>query len=243
VKVDRSLLAALAALALAAAWLVARGAPLAVAQAPPANAQLRIVHAEAGVPAVDVLVDDALAVPALGFGRDSGYLVLPSGPHNVALAPSGTPPDEASVQELRLATGHLYTVVALAAPAAPLALDDESLAPVGGPALIRLVHGAPDAPPLVLTVADAATSPVAYGEASAYADAPGGTRPLVLRLAGSGATVASIPDATLAADRAYTFIAVGGGRSSALSILPLLDATAPGVPPVHRLPGLASAQP
>lgn len=230
--------------ALAVGWLTLAGVAPAAARAPQSYSQLRVVHAQADVSAVDVLVDGALAIAALGFGRDSGYLPLPSGPHTVALVPSGTSLEATPGQELRMVPGHLYTVVALAAPAAPLALDDESLAPVGGPALIRLVHATPAAPPLVLTVADAATSPVAYGEASPYADAPGGTRPLVVRQVGSDAMLTSIPDATLALDRAYTFIAVGGGSgASAVSLLPLLDSTAPGMPTVYRPPGLASGEP
>jgi hypothetical protein len=199
------------------------------------TAQLRIVHARPETAALGVLVDGQ-PVAALVFGRDSGYLILPSGPHSVALGPSGAAADAESTLAVDLVAGSLSTVVALPAPAVPLVLGDESLAPVGGPALVRLVNAAPAAPPAELTVGGAVATapPVVSGAASAYAEVAGGTRPLVVRAADGGTPLASIPDATLGGDRAYTFILLGTpADTSPLSLLPLLDATAPGVPPLH----------
>jgi hypothetical protein len=220
------------AVVLAAAWGLGVAAP-AGAWRPPANAQLRVVHAQVGTPAVDVLLDGAPLVVGLGFGRDTGYLIVPSGGHTVAVVPSGMAADGAPARALELAAGHLYTAVAIAPAAAPLVLEDESLAPQGGPPLVRLVHAAPAAPPLQLEVAGAAVlaAPVAYGEASPYAEVAGGTLRLAARLADAPTALAGIPDATLAADRAYTFITLGPANGTpAPTILPLLDSTAPTVP-------------
>jgi uncharacterized protein DUF4397 len=161
---------------------------------------------------------------------------VPSGPHSVALGPTGAAADGARSVAVDLAPGSLHTVVALPAPAAPLDLDDESLAPVGGPALVRLANAAPGAPPVELTVGGAVATapPVSYGEASAYAEVAGGTRPLVVRASDGGAPLASIPDATLGGDRAYTFILAGDlAGGSPVSLLPLLDSSAPGMPPLR----------
>jgi hypothetical protein len=101
---------------------------------------------------------------------------------------------------------------------------------------VRLVHAAPGAPPVELTAGGAVATapPVAYGEASAYAEVDGGTRPLVVRAAGGGAPLAGIPDATLGGDRAYTFILLGDlAGGSQVSLLPLLDSSAPQVPPIR----------
>jgi hypothetical protein len=104
---------------------------------------------------------------------------------------------------------------------------------------VRLANAAPGAPPVELTVggAVATTPPVSYGEASAYAEVAGGTRPLVVRASDGGAPLASIPDATLGGDRAYTFILAGDlAAGSPVNLLPLLDSSAPGMPPL-RSPG------
>src|SRR4051812_36403970 len=52
-------------------------------------AQLRVLHAQLGAPALDVLVDGVPAVSGLTFGRDTGYLPLDSGVHSIGLAPGG----------------------------------------------------------------------------------------------------------------------------------------------------------
>jgi hypothetical protein len=203
------------------AWLLVSAA----AAAPVDYAQLRLLNAS-GVPApLLALLDDA-PLASLVFGQDSGYQPLPSGPHRLTITlEEGA---AAPALALDLAPGHLYTIVALPPPADPLVLVDESLAPMRGPALARLVHAVPDAAPLVLSVAEVTSPPTAYAAASPYVEVPAGTRPLLVRTADGAAPLASIPDATLGGDRAYTFVVVGRGAS--VGILPLLDSSPPGLP-------------
>jgi hypothetical protein len=216
---------------LAAALSIAGLIPLGAAPGGPPTAQIRVVHAVAEEPPLEVWIDGARLVSLLEFGKDTGYALLPAGAHTLELVAAGSAIAEPVLRrDLLLVAGYSYTTIAMAAPAEALVLTDESLAPVGGPAVVRLVHASPDSPPMDLAVATGGTiaGPTTFGEASPYADLPGGTMPLVARLADTQTVVASIPDATLAADRAYTFVALGLSRGSpAITLLPLVDATAP----------------
>jgi hypothetical protein len=200
----------------------------AVAQA---TAQIRVVHALAGEPPVDVWIDGSRLVGGLEFGKDTGYALLPAGAHTLGLvAAGGTVTEPLFSRDLLLVAGYPYTMIGMAAPAESLVLADESLAPVGGPAIVRFVHAAPDSPPMDFAVATGAVLArhTAFGEASPYVDVPGGTLHLVARLADTQTVVAGIPDATLTADRAYTFIVVGRtGGMPGIMLLPLVDATSP----------------
>lgn len=50
---------------------------------------VRVVHTIVGAPAVDVYINDTLAIPALAFGDVTEHLALPSGEHTVELRVSG----------------------------------------------------------------------------------------------------------------------------------------------------------
>jgi hypothetical protein len=206
-------------------WVLAlAGALVAGSGTPAGNAQLRVVHLAAEHAALTVLVDGTPALTALAYGEASEYLVLPAGPHRLAVSAAAIPP-----LPLDLQAGGCYTAVLLPAGAPPLVLADENLAPMDGPPRLRLVHAAPAAPALALVVGDrtALVRGLAFGAASPYHDAPAGTQPLVVRAANGLA--ASIPDATLAADTAYTLVAYQPPGDEGLRLLPLVD----GYPPLR----------
>jgi hypothetical protein len=200
-------------------------APRATPPALVARGQLRVVHAWTGVPAVDVLVDGEPVRAALAFGADSGYVPLPAGEHTVAVVGAGTIPDAPLLSAaVGIAAGSARTLVAHEGPGGALLLDDLALAPVGGPALVRLVHAADGVSALELAAADGPrlAGPVEPGAATAYADVPPSALTLTARVAGDGAPVAAIPGAVLVADRSYTFIALGAAGGP-LRLLGLID--------------------
>ncbi|HZR98269.1 MAG TPA: DUF4397 domain-containing protein [Chloroflexota bacterium] len=200
-------------------------APRPTPAAPAAHGQLRVVHAWAGVPAVAVLVDGAPLRAPLAFGADSGYLPLPAGEYMVAVVAAGSDAAAPLLSvAVALAAGAARTLVASPATSGALLLDDLALAPVGGPAIARLVHAAEGAPALELADADGPrlAGPVAPGEASAYADVAPAALTLAARPASGGAPLATIPGAVLVADRSYTFVALGP-TSGPLTLLGLVD--------------------
>jgi hypothetical protein len=214
---------------IAGMWLMAVGARAQGEEAaprptPPAvvgHGQLRVVHAWAGVPAVDVEVDGRPLRAGLAFGADTAYVPFPEGMHAVAVVAGQAPLLSA---EVALAAGEARTLVASGGPWGALVLDDVALAPVGGPALVRFVHAADGLPALELVGAGGArlAGPVAPGTASSYVDVTPDAFTLSAREAASGATVAAIPGAVVVADRSYTFVAIGAaGRP--LSLLGLVD--------------------
>ena len=195
------------------------------------NGQVRVVHALPGIPTVDVLVDGMPVLVGLPFGRDAGYLIMPAGAHTVDVVPTGIIlPAGPLGTELMVRPGEAYTIIAAEPSLRPLVLADESLAPTGGPPLVRLAHTSPNTPPLDLAVAGGlvVSRNIAFGEASPYLDAPAGPQDLLVSLAGTDTIVASVPDATLAPDRVYTFAAIGlSGGTPPLSVLPLIDPSPP----------------
>ena len=189
--------------------------------------QVRVVHALAGAPPVDVFVDGARVVAALAFGGATPYINLPAGPHEFAMVPAGAVPPAALITSaLDLAPGQPYTLMASGAPPAPLVLLDARFASIGGPARVRFVHASPNAPPVDVSMVSGALlfSNVPFGEATPYIDVPAGTDTLELRLAGTETVALVIPDVVLAVGTVYTFAAIGVvGGIPPLGALPLID--------------------
>ncbi len=60
------------------------------------SGRVRLVHAVSGVPAIDILVNDVLVVPALNSGVATEHIVFPAGTHNVTLRATATGADLAA---------------------------------------------------------------------------------------------------------------------------------------------------
>jgi hypothetical protein len=139
---------------------------------PAAAARLKVVHAVADAPPVDVRVDDgAPAVTALAFAQSTPtYLSVPSGERRLRVNPTGT---QTSVIDARatLAPDADVTVVAtgrVAGGAAiqPLVLADTNTAPAAGQVRVRVVHAA-----------------ATVGNVDVYVSAPGAALPATPTLA------------------------------------------------------------
>jgi hypothetical protein len=117
--------------------------------APEAQAQVRVVHAVADAPAVDVqLDDDTRAITNLPFGQfrpATGYLSVDAGARRVRVYATGT--NTAVIDgNVQFAAGSATTVVATGRLAntsiQPLVLSDDATAPAAGQIRVRVVHGA-----------------------------------------------------------------------------------------------------
>jgi len=77
-------------------------------------ARMRVVHAAPDAPAVDLLLNDRLAIANLGFGKATDvYMELAAGTYQAKVAATGTTAPVLGPLPLRLDAGKTYTLLAL----------------------------------------------------------------------------------------------------------------------------------
>jgi len=181
---------------------------------------LRVVHASADAPAVDVAVDGETVVSGLELGNASDYLPVEAGQHELTIttADGGDVVYESNVTlDARAAT----TVAAsggvsedAAQPFSPLFIRDDALAPSEGEAAVAVAHLSPDAPTVDITVesSDAVVAEnVSTGDVTDYMTVPAGDYTLEVReaTADNNGSVVTTVDVSLDEGSAYTAYAVG----------------------------------
>jgi hypothetical protein len=201
------------------------------------NAKVKVIHAVADAPAVDVRIDDAApAVTGLAFGSTApasgaGYVDVPSGNRRIRVLAGATAVIDATPA---LAAGTNYTIIATGraggAPAiAPLVLTDDVTAPAAGNIRVRIVHGAATVPNVDVYVGGAGaalpTTPalanVPFRGAAYLPAVPAGSYRVCVRLAGSATSSACAIDVTTGAIAA-------GAVVTAVALDPAPGAQAPG---------------
>ncbi len=110
------------------------------------NARVRVIHASANAPLVDISVDNVEVLSDVSFGTGSNYLKLPSDTYNIDVAASA---DSTSVINANLLfnSGTDYTIAAVNSlnNIEPLVLQDDNTVPAAGNIKVRLIHAAPSA--------------------------------------------------------------------------------------------------
>ena len=184
------------------------------------NAAVRIAHLSPDAPDVDVdvAVNGSTMFSGVSFGTVSPYLVLPTETTDVSVTPSD---GDSPIFDGELGLeAQAYTVAALGEVADqnhPLMVKpfvDSVWAPEPGTTKVRLIHAAPDAPPVDVTVEGADVTlfdDVAFGEASEYATPEAGDYTAEIRPAteGNDGDVVTTIDASLPAGAVVTVFAVG----------------------------------
>lgn len=190
--------------------------------APAATGRVMAVHASPDAPAVDLIVDAAVAGSGLAFPANTGYLAVPAGTRNLKVNVAGTSTTVINA-DVPVAAGTDYSVFATGAVSsiAPLVLTDDLRAPAAGKAHVRFVHLSPDAPAVDVAVTG---GPVLFAdrefrEFTAFAPVDAGTYDLEVRLAGTSTVALPLPGITLQAGKIYTVFArgfAGGSGAQAL---------------------------
>ncbi len=184
------------------------------------NAQIRVMHASPDAPAVDVLVDNAVALANVAYPANSDYLPIAAGPHNLKVNAAGTPTTVINATPTLDAT-KAYSVYAVnfLANIEPLVVVDNLAPPDAGKAKIRVIHGSPNAPAVDVLANNAVVVPnVSFKAASDYLSVAPGAYNFKINLAGT-ATTATQADVTLAAGKIYTAIAIGSAAANAANPL------------------------
>jgi len=119
-------------------------------------ADVRVVHNSPDAPAVDVIVNDDTANPAvvgLPFPEFTGYLNIPPGDYNFKVTATGNPGAVVIDQDASLEGGVASTVMAVnfLNSIEPLVLEDDNRS-VATEARVRIVHGSPSAGPVDIYV-------------------------------------------------------------------------------------------
>jgi hypothetical protein len=190
-----------------------------------ARTRVRVVHASADAPAVDILVDDATVLDAVPFGVASGYLELLGGTYNIDVAAdaSGAVVIDA---DLNLIAQSDYTVLAVNALSQiePLVLEDNNSAPAAGNIKLRLVHAAVNAglvdiyitaPGEDISALDPTISDFAFKADSGYLEVPAGDYQVRITLANTTTVAIDTGAVTLAEGVVRTAVALDPAPGSA----------------------------
>jgi len=180
-----------------------------------------ILHLAPDAPAVDIWVNGAVAVPGLEFGNDTGYVALPAGAYEVAIAPAGGMATDAVWSgELEVEAGHVYQVAATGT------LDEADEAEFGvnvwqrmvgawaddeNTAIVEVFHTSPDAPGVDIAPkgADPVIVDLVFGEVSDDLALPAGTYDLEVRATGTTTVALELPGVALEAGKIYSIFAEG----------------------------------
>ena len=189
-----------------------------------ARSRVRVVHASADAPAVDVLVNDAVVLDAVPFGVASGYLELLAGTYNVDVAAdaSGAVVIDA---DLNLAAQTDYTVLAVnsLAQIEPLVLMDDNTLPADGNIKLRLVHAAINAglvdiyitaPGADISAIAPTVSDFAFKADTGYLEVPAGDYQVRVTLADTKTVAIDTGALSLAAGAVRTAVALDPAPSS-----------------------------
>lgn len=110
------------------------------------RARVRVVHASADAPEVDIAVDNAEVLMNVPFATGSDYLLLPSATYNIDVSASANSQSVINA-DLMFEPTWDYTIAAVNSLAniEPLVLNDDNSQPAAGNVKVRLVHAAPSA--------------------------------------------------------------------------------------------------
>ncbi len=177
-------------------------------------ARVRVIHASPDAPAVDVFVDGKAVLTNVAFTAISDYLMVPAGPHRVAVAPAGQGEGAAVINaNPTVEGGKAYTIAAVGQVANIKAqvYNDNLAAPAAGKAHVRVIHASPDAPAVAVKVAGGPTliQSLAFPNASDYLPVDAATYNLQVTPAGAEQVVLDLSGTTLNAGTIYDVVALG----------------------------------
>jgi hypothetical protein len=193
---------------------------------------VNVVHASPDAPAVDVYVNDEVALSDLAFGAASGFVALPAGDYNVKVAPAGTSAEEAVIDaDLTLEADMAYEVAAvgLVADIQPAVFPvDLAALESAEESAVRVVHASPDAPAVdvAVTGGDVLVENLAFPDASDYLMIPAGSYDLEVRPTGTEDVALALPGTAIPAGAAISVYAIGTLADGTLTVLPVVAAPA-----------------
>lgn len=192
------------------------------------NANVMVVHASPNAPAVDVRINNNVALSNVAYPTNSNYNDVPGGVTNVKLSPAGTTTYviDANVNLEENKTYSIFAIDSVSKIKAAVVADDLTT-PASGKAHLRFFHFSANAPAVDIAVTG---GPVVFANRSfndqaanlslaGFTPLNAGSYNLEVRLAGTNTVVLSLPGVMLAEGKIYTVFAkgfVGGAGSQGL---------------------------
>lgn len=194
-----------------------------VTPTPAATAKVMAVHASPNAPAVDILVDGAVAASNVTFPANTGYATVNAGTRNLKVRTYAAPNTVVIDANVPLAENTSTTVFAVdsVSKISAVVLNDTLTVPASGKAHVRFVHLSPNAPAVdvAVTGGGAVFGNKTFKQFTSFTPLDAGTYNLEVRLAGTSTVVLPLPGITLQAGKIYTVFAkgfVGGTGAEAL---------------------------
>ncbi len=198
-----------------------------------AAADLRVAHLSPDAPAVDVWLDDQVALSGVAYPAFSPYLSIPAGNHRVRVYPAGSQINPVIDATLPFVDGQATTVAATGF------LGNNSFGPVViadtrqvsmEQAWVRFTHTVNDAPAVDITLDDGTVvfGQVSFNESTPYLPLDAGQASLQVRVAGTESVVLSFRPVTLTAGTTLSVFATGSLAAGTLGALAAVDAPGDG---------------
>lgn len=189
---------------------------------------VRVAHLSPDAPAVDVLVNGAVAFANLSFNEFTDYADLAAGDYQIQVVPAGASKPVVIDTMLSVPANGDFTAAALN-PLAEIGLglfeDDNQRKPFN--TRVRFVHASPGTPAVDIALADGGPvlfSNVSFGESGGYIEVPEGSYDLEARVAGTDIVALSLPGTALSGGTSVTVWASGLLKGSpALGVAVSLD--------------------
>jgi hypothetical protein len=170
----------------------------------PRGVQVRVIHLSADTPAVDIAPDGGEEIiQGLAYPTATDYLSLPAGQLDVELRPAGAVDGWVALNPggVMLYDGNAYTLFAIGS------LDEgnvrllsaiDATADIPDTAMVRVLHGSPDAPAVdVYADGTAVLTGVEFGAISDYLEVPAGEHQIQVVAAGADPADGAVIDATI----------------------------------------------
>ncbi|MBX7043419.1 MAG: DUF4397 domain-containing protein [Ignavibacteria bacterium] len=177
-----------------------------------AKSRTTVTHASPNAPAVDILVNDAVAATNVAYLSTLPYTELNAGNNRIRVNVAGT---STSVIDATLPfdENKNYSIFAVDSvnKISAIRLEDNLSAPASGKAHVRFIHLSPNAPAVDIAVTGGPVlfSNYVFKQASDFTPVDAGTYNLEVRLAGTSTVVLSLPGIQLDNGKIVTLYARG----------------------------------
>ena len=182
------------------------------------QANVMVVHASPNAPAVDVRINNNVALTNVAFPANSSYTAVNAGTTNIKVSPTGTTTYviDANVDLMANMNYSVFAIDSVNKIKAAV-VSDNLTAPAAGKSHIRFFHFSPNAPAVDIVVQGGPTlfanrtfnDQSTNANVAAFTPVDAGTYTILVRLAGTQTTVLTVPNVPLAAGKIYTVFAKG----------------------------------
>lgn len=176
--------------------------------------KVRVVHTSYDAPAVDILIDNAVAISNIMYGETSGYAEINEGTRNIKVTPAGATTPVVIEADINFATDKEYSIYAVNALASIEAVvSEDSRAANSNKAKIRFLHASPDAPAVDIKIGSgsgpAAFSNASFKDITNYIEVDAGSYTFAVTPTGSTSEVVVFDPISVSNGMVYTVIAHG----------------------------------